>query len=47
MKLKLKVGNTQHEQFTDNNIRCVVEELDDVDWLQVFDHDAIADLIMT
>ena len=47
--------NTIHKQvekintimFTDNNMRGFVEELEDVDWHQVFDHDTTADPIIT
>ena len=33
--------------FADNNMQGVVEELEDVDWHQVFDHDTTADPIIT
>ena len=33
--------------FTDNNMQGFVEELDDVDWHQVFDHDTTGDPIIT
>ena len=47
--------NTRHKQvenintrmFTDNNMQGFVEELEDVDWHQVFDHDTPADPIIT
>ena len=47
--------NTRYKQveqintimFTDNNMQGFVEELEDVDWHQVFDHDTTADPIIT
>ena len=33
--------------FTDNKMQGFVEELEEVDWHQVFDHDTTADPIIT
>ena len=42
-----QVEKTNMRMFTDNNMQGFVEELEDVDWHQVFDHDTTADPIIT
>ena len=42
-----QVENINTRMFTDNNMQCFVEELEEVDWHQVFDHDTTADPIIT
>ena len=42
-----QVENINTRMFTDNNMQGFVEELEDVDWRQVFDHDTTADPIIT
>ena len=42
-----QVENINTRMFTDNNLQGFVEELEEVDWHQVFDHDTTADPTIT
>ena len=42
-----QVENINTRMFTDNNMQSFVEELEEVDWHQVFDNDTTADPIIT
>ena len=42
-----QVENINTRMFTDNNMQGFVEELEEVDCHQVFDHDTTADPIIT